>query len=196
MIDPTNITNYNLTDEELEEHILFWVCAAGKNGKVAASSLEILLTMITYNNMSPFEAIRESLRIDAVPFAVMMHTAGIGCHSHKSRTFKELAYSKLNLRTCTSDDLEKIYGIGKKTSRCFILHSRKDAQCAGLDTHMLKHLKEVGVENVPKQTPSSKKQYERLEKEVLKLAKAAGMSPANYDLMIWNKYSVKNTTAS
>lgn len=194
MIDPTNITNYNLTNKELEEHILFWVTAAGKTGVVAASSLELFLLMITYDNMSPFEAIRNHVAVGDIPLSVLMQTAGIGCHTHKSRTFIELSNSNLNLKTCSVDDLEKIYGIGKKTSRCFILHSREGIQHAGLDTHMLKHLRAVGIENVPKQTPSSNKQYRRLENEVLKLARIADMSPVSYDLMIWNKYSIKNKT--
>jgi thermostable 8-oxoguanine DNA glycosylase len=74
-----------------------------------------------------------------------------------------------------------------KTSRCFIIHSRPNAQYAALDTHILKHMRSLGYDT-PKSTPS-KKQYLHLEKEFLKLAKKADMSPANYDLMIWNKYS-------
>ena len=191
MIDPANITNYNLTDQELEECILFWVCAAGKNGTTAARSLDKFLSGITYSNASPFEAIR-SASFCFNNFPKILKAAGIGCYTHKSKTFIELALSNINLRTCTVETLEKIYGIGKKTSRCFILHSRENAQYAGLDTHLLKHLRAVGIEDVPKQTPSSNKQYKRLENEVLKLARAAGMSPANYDLMIWNKYSIKS----
>lgn len=190
MIDPTNITNYNLTDSELEEYILFWVTAAGKNGTTAARCLDKFLSGIIYNNMSPFEAIR-SASFCFNNFPSMMKAAGIGCYTHKSRTFIELALSNINLRICNTKDLEKIYGIGMKTSRCFIMHSRKNAQYAGLDTHLLKHLRAEGVEAVPTQTPSSKKQYERLEKEVLRLAKAAGMTPANYDLKIWKSYAVR-----
>lgn len=196
MIDPTNITNYNLTDAELEEHILFWVTAAGKNGKTAARSLEKFLSGIKYNDKQrPFEAIR-SASFCFNNFPKIMKAAGIGCHTHKSKTFIELALSNLNLRECTVNDLEKIYGIGMKTSRCFIIHSRKNAQYAGLDTHILKHLSANGVKDVPKQTPSSKKQYIRLEKEMLRLAKDAGMSPADYDLTVWNKYSIKNVNTA
>ncbi len=202
MIDPSNITNYNASDRELEEQILFWICAAGKNGRTAARCLEVLLTMITFNNLSPFEALRSHLsfwktipeeeKSDFAELSELMKMAGIGCYTHKSKTFIELLTSNINLRTCMPDELENIYGIGMKTSRCFILHSRKGARLSGLDTHMLKHLREMGVEDVPKSTPSSKKKYMILEQEVLKLADGAGMSPADYDLMIWNKYSVKN----
>jgi len=199
MIDPSNITNYNLTDIELEEHILFWVTAAGKNGRTAARRLEIFLTMITYDGMSPFDALRNQYLYDVkekgnpkhATMGELMKLAGIGCYTHKSKTFIELSHAFLDLSVCSVNDLEKIYGIGSKTARCFILHSRKGARLSGLDTHMLKHLREMGVEGVPKSTPSSKKKYMILEQEVLKLSDEVGMSPADYDLMIWNKYSIK-----
>ena len=56
---------------------------------------------------------------------------------------------------------------------------------------LLKNLKVHGVQDVPKVTPSSKRQYKRLELEALRLSKEAGMTPANYDLSVWNKYAVK-----
>ena len=192
MIDPADITNYNLPDSGLEEHLLFWVCAAGKNGTVAARNLEKLLSATTYNNISPFQIIRKVLDTNIpTPLVDLMKWAGIGCYNHKARTFTELVNSNLDLRTCTVEDLESIYGIGMKTARCFILHTRKDAQVAGLDTHMLKHLTNLGISRVPKSTPGTKKLYVRLENEVLKLAKKAGLSPAEYDLQVWNKYKVR-----
>jgi hypothetical protein len=189
MIDPEKVTNYNQTDKELEEFILFWVCAAGKNGRTAARCLDKFLYGINGLN-TPFTAIRRwSVRHSNIP--EMMKSAGIGCYYGKSATFLELVLSKINLHTCTAGDLESIYGIGPKTARCFLLHSREDAQVAGLDTHMLKHLRVEG-HDVPKSTPTGKK-YLTLEKAVLSLAKEAGMSPASYDLMIWNRYSTKST---
>jgi len=193
MIDPANITNYKLTDAELEEHLLFWICAAGKNGTTAARCLEKLLSSTTYNNKSPFGVIREIINTKVPkPLTELMKWAGIGCYTHKARTFHQLVHSDIDLKTCSSEELEQIYGIGMKTSRCFILHTRKNAQVAGLDTHMLKHLKAMGVKKVPKSTPASKKTYLRLEKKVLKFAKRMGFTPAEYDLAIWNKYKVQN----
>lgn len=191
MIDPSNITNYNLTDAELEEHLLFWIAAAGKNGRTAARQLESLLSSITYNNLSPLTALRYYVGpyFQRLPF--LLKEKGIGCYNNKAITFWQIMSSKLDLRTCTTDDLEQYYGIGSKTARCFILHSRKGARLSGLDTHMLKHLREMGVEDVPKSTPSSKKKYMILEQEVLRLADESGMSPADYDLEVWNKYSIK-----
>ena len=194
MIDLSKISNFNLTDSELEENILFWVSAAGKNGHTAARCLEVFLTMITYNSMNPFDAIRASCRFDkenpdsGITTSELMKKAGIGCYNHKCRTFSELAHSNLNLKTCTTEDLEKIYGIGMKTSRCFILHTRKDANCAGLDTHMLKYLRAAGY-NAPISTPAQKKKYLTLEKNVLYLAEQVGMTPAEFDLWVWNQYA-------
>lgn len=200
MIDPSNITNYNLTDAELEEHLLFWIAAAGKNGRTAARCLEVFLTMITYSGMSPFDALRNQYLYDVkrkgdpehATMSELMKLAGIGCYTNKSKTFTELSHALLDLSICSTEELEKIYGIGPKTARCFILHSRKGARLSGLDTHMLKHLREMGIEDVPKSTPSSKKKYMILEQEVLRLADEAGIDIAVYDLMIWNKYSVKS----
>lgn len=194
MIDPSNITNYSLNDIELEEHLLFWVLAAGKNGTTAAKLLDKLLYKLGgVKGNTPFEKIRMCIE-RGHNLSEFMRMCGIGCYNNKSRTLTELATSGVDLRTCETTDLEKIYGIGMKTSRCFIMHSRKGARIAGLDTHLLKHLREAGVENVPKSTPGSKKMYMVLEQEFLRLADEAGMSPADYDLYIWNRYSIKNTT--
>lgn len=189
MINPEKITNYNLEANELEEVILFWVCAAGKNGTTMSRLLNKLLTTI---GAFEFSSIFNTLKTYSVwELAIELREHGIGCYNQKARTIIELVNADLDLQTCTAEDLEQIYGIGMKTSRCFILHSRKDAAYAGIDTHMLKHLRERGVDNVPKTTPSSKKQYKRLELEVLRLSKEAGISPADYDLQIWNTYAVK-----
>ena len=194
MIDPANITRTNMTKAELEEYILFWVTAAGKNGRTAARSLDKFLKFarVLYNKpASPFTLV-EWLH-NNYEVSIIMKECGIGCYNSKAKSFTQLAKSNLNLEKCTADELESIHGIGMKTARCFIIHSRKNARYAGLDTHMLKHLRAKGVADVPKATPGSKKEYLRLEKELLSLIDKAGMSPAKYDLMIWNKYSIKST---
>lgn len=194
MINPEKVTNYNQSEKELEEFILFWVCAAGKNGRTAARCLDSLLKTIGGYDIGPFNAIKiwgyyeHPETLEGWPELLRDH--GIGCYTHKANTMFQLATSGINLKTCTVTDLESIYGIGPKTARCFLLHSRRDAQVAGLDTHILKHLKNLGYD-VPKKTPIGKK-YLDIEKIVLMLAQKAGMSPAEYDLEIWNKYSIKS----
>lgn len=196
MIDPSNITNYNLTDNELEEHLLFWICAAGKNGTTAARCLDNLLSDLKAHfspKFSPFQLVR--LAYEFLDLPQWMKGSGIGCFNSKAKSFIQIANSGLNLKTCSTEDLEKIHGIGMKTSRCFILHSRKNAQCAGLDTHMLKFLKSKGID-VPRSTPNSKKQYLTLEKHVLYYAKMLGVPPADFDLGVWNGYSIQSNKRS
>lgn len=187
MIDPDNITNYNLNKNQLEEVLLFWVCAAGKTAKTASKNLEKLLTKWKGNCKSPFEIIKKIHNKSNL--AKEMRKCGIGCYNTKSKTFLELANSNLDLKTCSLDDLENIFGIGPKTVRCYLIHSRLNQRYAGLDTHCLKYLKERGYD-VPKSTPSGKK-YKELEQIFLKLVDESGMNVADFDLMIWKRYSKK-----
>lgn len=186
MIDPTKVTNYNLTDAQLEEHILWWVCAAGKNGVVAAKCLDNLLT--TLKNMirgnTPFELVKNEPNL-----AYWMSESGIGCYNNKSKTFKALATSGINLRTCGVDDLENINGIGPKTARCFLIHSRPNQKLAGLDRHILSWLSDLGYK-VPKSTPVGK-QYKQIEQWFLNEVDKSGKTVSQLDLEIWNKYRVK-----
>jgi hypothetical protein len=189
MVDPTNITNYNLTDAELEERILWWCLAAGKNGRTAAKQLDRLLNILTYNNFGPFESLRfYDMSVTNAALPPLLRDCGIGCYNHKAKAIQSLIWSELNLRTCTAEDLESIYGIGMKTSRCFIIHSRPDAQYAGLDTHVLKFLRSKGVD-APLSTPGSRKKYLELEKIFLTYAQESGKVVSQFDLDIWNYYS-------
>jgi len=194
MIDPKNITNYNSTISELETHILFWVFAAGHNALSTAKGLEKFLTsvreaakpFIFYH--SPFGTIYVVGKfIGWNSISELLRNSGLGCWRRKTRTIKELAESSLDLKTCSISDLMAIYGIGPKTASCFILHTRKGVRMAGLDTHILKFLRDKGID-VPKSTPTGKK-YEILEKEFLRLCDEAGKTPAEYDLMIWKQYA-------
>ena len=192
MVDPEKITDYNLTKDELEERILFWVAAAGKNGRTAALNVDKLLRYIEGllgKKGSPFSLIREVAESYDLP--ALMKSCGFGCYNIKAKSFIQLANSNMDLSVCSAEDLESMHGIGMKTSRCFILHSRHNAMYAGLDTHILKYLSSMGVEDVPKATPNSKRKYLRLEASFLQLAGASGRVPAELDLEIWNSYSKK-----
>lgn len=182
LIDPINITSYDLSSKDLEVVILFWICAAGKNGVTSAKCLhKLLTTWQTEKNERPFKTIQ---RIPNLPQE--MKKCGIGCYNNKAKSFKYLALHHLNLKTCTVEDLEAVPGIGPKTARCFLIHSRRNQKYAGLDTHILKFLRDKGHE-VPKSTPSGKK-YLELEKIFLSYVEASGKSVADFDLSIWNEY--------
>jgi len=188
MIDPTKITNYNLTDEQLEEHILFWISAAGKNGVTAAKCLDNLLATLRKmgGDYRPFILVDRMSQSD---LAYWMGECGMGCYNVKSKYFKDIASSGINLRTCTVDDLENIKGIGPKTARCFLIHSRPKQRLAGLDRHALHYLSDLGYK-VPSHTPT-RKQYKKIEQWFIQEADKQKKDIAVLDLEVWNKYRSK-----
>tara|TARA_Y100000034_G_scaffold78539_2_gene94403 strand:+ start:1480 stop:2115 length:636 start_codon:yes stop_codon:yes gene_type:complete len=209
MIDAKNITKFNQTYPKLEEALLFWVCAAGKNGVTSAKCLDKFLktvkqTLIDWEyrgipmSKSPFWMIREldGYMMNRNWIAELMHDSGIGCYNQKSKTFDSLAYTgpdaklesyHLDLKTCTVERLEQFKGIGPKTARCFLIHSRPNQRLAGLDTHILKFLTDSGIKDVPKTTPTGRR-YKELEQSFIELADKAGKPIAEFDLEIWNRY--------
>ena len=194
MIDPQNITNFNRTEKELQEFLLFCICVAGKQSKIQAPKLDLFLHELrgAYNlrfNRHPFdhfEALRELGR-EEIQF--LLKRVAMGQHSRIAVAMHQLACDNPPLKTITLEGLQRINGIGPKTARFFLLHSFKGARCAVLDTHILKHLANWNVPNVPKSTPQNMKEYMRLEQAFLKFADESGLTPADYDLALWKQYA-------
>jgi len=183
-IDSSKITNYNPSKGEFQALIIFWVLAAGKTAKGAERILSLLLP----KRDLPFSQLK---KYSETELAHKLKSIGCGCFNNKAKSIYQLVNSDLNFSNCSVEDLESIYGIGRKTSRGFILHTRRNAQCAVLDTHILKYLKEQNAPDVPRSTPSSKTEYERLEKYFLSLCRKKRKAPAKLDLEVWNSYSNK-----
>lgn len=185
MIDPYNITDYTRTQAELEEFILFCVVVAGKTANVQARLLDNFLNLVSG---TPFDSIRKMK--SAGTLGSNLREAKLGQYRKIETAFIELVSGNLDLTTCTISDLEKIHGIGPKTSRFFIVHSRVNQQHAIIDTHILKFLRDtLHLDVVTKSTPSSPALYSRLENAFLAHCKAVGKSPADLDLEIWRFYS-------
>lgn len=188
MVDPVNFTNFNRTYFELEETALFSVLVAGKIALVTAKNLDKFLRSFGWGEgQSPFEYLRQ---YSVLMLMELLRSNGFGCYTSKGRSVYELVRSGLDLRTCTAEDLEQIHGIGFKTSRMFLLHTRPDVDVAVLDTHILKYLNSKGYD-APRTTPGSAKKYRILESAFLELAKDSGMTVAEFDLYLWNKYRRK-----
>jgi len=184
LIDPNNITKYDQTTHELELSLLFWICAAGKSAKTVSQRLNNILKEHCFSE-SPFEIIKN---IEDLPEVLRKY--GIGCFNNKARTMISIVKSNLNLKTCSVEDLEKFKGIGPKTARCFLIHSKRNVKLAGLDTHILKYMRDLGY-NVPRSTPSKNK-YLEIENIFLGLVESSGMTVAEFDLKIWKEYSGKS----
>jgi hypothetical protein len=177
-VQPRQITNYSRSDYELQEFILFSVAVAGKSSDMQARKLDIFLAPHTE---MPFDRI---LRLELQGNLVdVMKQSKIGQYTRIRKAWLGLSLSGLDLRTCTVKELEAIPGIGPKTARFFLLHSRPNQNFAVLDTHILGWMRSKGY-NAPKATPSQPK-YGVLEVTFLKECEVAGMSPADMDLQIW-----------
>jgi len=188
MINPTTITNYNRTEAELEEFLMFAILVAGKGAEQQARKLEAFLKHCDWhNNGEPFEHIKSLIRHDMLD--TQMKKFKLGQYKRIGNAFKGILQFKRMLRIVTIEQLESIKGIGSKTARFFILHSRPDQKVAVLDTHILKWLREQGY-SAPKQTPT-KKRYAILESIFLTEAWKREMNPADLDLMIWKSFSQK-----
>jgi thermostable 8-oxoguanine DNA glycosylase len=188
MIDPRNITKYDRTDDELEELMLFAAAVTAKTATVTAKQLDFFLTD-TQIVGSPFQKVQDM--ISAGTLVAHLKNSKIGQYTRLEKAFTQLI--KLNPRTCTVDELEAVHGIGPKTARFFILHSRPNQRIAALDTHMIHFLREKGYTTLDN-TPTSSKKYAELEAIFIEEADKAGKTVAEFDLSIWNKYSKHGNT--
>ena len=186
MITPHNITNYNRTQAELEEFLLFAILVAGKTAKTQAEKLNQFLTSAKVCDISPFDWI-EKLSQYCGLMDSMKHYK-LGQYNRLDKAFKGILQFKGKLDSVSAQELETIDGIGPKTSRFFLLHSRPNLRVAVLDTHILKFLSEMGYK-VPKATPSSKKKYRKIELDFLAECDKQGKNVADMDLEIWKSYS-------
>ena len=186
MIDPSKITNYNRTEEELEEFLLFTIMVAGKSAIQTAKKLNEFLYFAD-NKKSPLDTIIDRDNRSCLLYAMRM--CKLGQYDRLEKAFKGIIQFKNRLKSVSIDELESVAGIGSKTSRFFILHSRPNQQIAVLDTHILKYMASKGYK-VPKSTPPKNK-YGAIEEQFIQLAKDNNMSVADFDLQVWRSYSEK-----
>jgi len=184
MIDSTDITKFDRNEIELQEYFLFCVVIAGKTSTIQAKKLEEFLEPAWFKKMTPFEYI--DYLVEKNLLREMVCDAKLGQYNRLTNIFKQC--TMLNLETVTLDELESIPGIGPKTSRCFMLHSRRRQKIAVLDTHILSWLRDNTDDvTIPTSTPQSPSRYKMIEGLFLSEAKKRRISPAKFDLRIWNK---------
>jgi hypothetical protein len=188
MIIPEQITKFDRSQFELEEFALFSILVAGKNARQTARKLEsFLFTPCQMGTMTPFEWIIHLNKISNSALSRVTEIHKLGQYKRITRAFSEIVKFKAFLPIITVDDLEQIYGVGRKTASFFVVHSQRNARHAVLDTHILRWLREQG-HDAPKSTPTNKK-YAELERIFLDYCDQAHKSPAELDLEIWKKYS-------
>ena len=187
MVDPTKITDFCRSDNDLQEFFLFTVGVAGKTASVIAVKIDQFLKL-DRSDITPFEKIRRMSRTHSLGMNLMY--VKLGKYAILTDCYKQVVNSGIDLRNCSIEDLEKFPGVGPKTSRFFHLHSRPNQVIACLDTHVLSYLQELG-HSVPKSAPSGRK-YMELERIFLSHARDLGRDPAELDLAIWNQRSKRS----
>jgi hypothetical protein len=186
MIDPFAITDFDRDDPALEELFLFCCSVAGKKATMIAAMVDDLLANCGFGG-GPFDRVRGMLA--AGTLGAELRRARLGKYGVLERCFAAaVGPGGPDIRTAPPAELERLPGIGPKTSRFFILHSRRGAGVAVIDTHVLKYLRDTGVARVPDKAPTGPR-YAALERIVLADVAASGMAAADFDLAVWSWYA-------
>lgn len=185
MIDPTDVIKFDRTTAELQEWWLFSCAVAGKTAATQARLLDNFVNSLPMPRHTPFGRIATAEAQGTLRQALI--DSRLGQYNRLHRCYVESL--NLNLVTCTVADLEAIHGVGPKTARMFIMHSRPDQRLAALDTHVLKYLRENGHPDAPMVTPGSARAYAKFEQAFLDLSDKSGMTVSEFDLAVWKMYA-------
>lgn len=206
MINPQFITNFHRSRAELEEFMVFSICVAGKTAKQTVKAVERLKNRLILS--ARFSFLREiwlyGYNNGSNKLSMLLKECGIGKYDHTrngSTTNILLSVShdvingNLNLRTCTVEQLESYAGIGMKTARFFILHSRPAQRLCCPDVHILRWGREQGLP-LPKSAPKKgSKKAKEVEELILTRAEKLGYTDfAKFDLGVWNQSSIRSGT--
>jgi hypothetical protein len=187
MIDPADVTKFDRTPAELEEWWLFSTVVAGKTATTQARLLDGFLNDNRQSSdESPFAVVRRLVLSGSL--GERLQHSRLGQYRRLLRCWQESLH--LDLARAPVEAFEAVHGVGPKTARMFILHSRPDQRLAVLDTHVLKFLRASGATTL-EATPSHPTTYRRLELAFLNHADAAGHSPADFDLRVWKTYATR-----
>jgi thermostable 8-oxoguanine DNA glycosylase len=188
MINPAEVTNYNRTQSELQEFLLFCINVAGKKSSIEAPKLEVFIQRakdIT-KETTPFNCIKKLIKLGRLQ--EIMHWAKLSPYKQRYNSYVDVV--KLgDLQTVTLNRLLQVPGIGLKTARFFLSHSREDFDEPMLDTHILQFLRDNGYKGAPKSTPSNVGVYNYYANIFKMFARVSGKSVTDLDLEIWKQYS-------
>lgn len=176
--DPFDPTKFCRLPVELEDFLVFGVMVAGKPARSTINKqarlyeqlVERYRDLALYNNMSHLIAkgidhgwramlklffnLREHFQVDQ-----SLHIARTGKYETMLHFFQDFVRRDLDLERCSLNDLTRLYGVGPKTARFFLLHSRVNQRLAVLDRHVMTWLAEVVDGPVPRGTPSTLSSY-------------------------------------
>lgn len=197
MINPAQVTDYNRTQSELQEFLLFCINVSGKKSAVEAPKLEVFLERVRdiTGHSKPFDGMiclyftrPDRHNHDDNRLLEIMHWAAISPYKQRYNSYVDVL--KLgDLRSVTLTRLLQVRGIGLKTARFFLSHSREDFDEPMLDTHILRFLRDQGYRDAPKSTPQNVGIYNYYANVFKMFARTLGKSVTDLDLEIWKQYS-------
>lgn len=162
MLDPVRITKTDRTPHELEVFLLFAVAVAGKTAHTVAPKVNALAKHVGEPLFSKIRAMEKQERLE------LLKHFRLGKYNTLMK-FLDTPWDG----TMTTESLERLPGVGPKTSRFFLMHSLPNpTPMAALDTHILKYLRSHGIPKLR----AIKKHIKDLKKSLI----------ADFDLMIWN----------
>lgn len=120
LVDPCNITNFYRNDQELEIFWVFCILVAGKPSNWAAKKVQDLHRELGY----PEYLVRAAAHMSFFwnDLYGILQRIRTGQYERIKWALKESA--SLDLRNGDLDSLLGIYGVGNKTARFFLMHSR------------------------------------------------------------------------
>jgi len=185
---------YNASIEQLQKYLLLAVVVAGKVARIQQEKLDQFLAEQArcYQRDKPPGCPVYPTPFDLVRYCIQFHNnlrqelelVRMGQYTRVEKAYRALVCKKLDLKTCSWDDLCEIPGIGMKTASFFILFSRRDARLACLDTHILAYLREYGYPDAPRSTPPPKT-YLKWEAIFLARCDELFRNPAEFDFEVW-----------
>lgn len=164
---------------EAQWRLMYSIVVAGKSADFARGAMDRFLAAA--GNVPPFRYLE--LLVQLKRLGSEIRKARMGNYTKLEKAFAQLADEKPDLLTATPEELERIHGVGPKTSRFAIVWMRPSERHAALDTHALKWLRFIGVD-APKSTPDPK-HYAELEKVFIAEADRRGLPPRRLDALIW-----------
>lgn len=172
-------------EEDREWFVLFSICVAGKTAKQTRTKINLYLDR--YPELTPFEVVKRD--IDDGQLREVLQYFKFGQYNRIEAAFRSAAYLNIK-RDLNIDTLQRIKGIGPKTARFIVLYTDPKADCAVLDTHILKYLQlEYPWSNVPRSTPTNQRTYSIWEEKFKYLARQSGKTVRQLDTEVWQSYA-------
>ncbi len=165
---------------DAQSKLIYSVIVAGKSANFADKATVRLID--PGDSRLPFEQIKAFIATKQL--GEMLRFARVGNYTKIEKCLRELVVAEIDLETCAPADLEVIHGIGRKTSRFFIMWIRPSEQYAALDVHVLRWMKSLGYD-APRSTPSNQNKYAELEASFIAEATKRGKTARELDEEIW-----------